>query len=70
MNDTITALVRTAVADLEPRIVIAQQSVYAAEAALADASANLADLTAQRDQLLAGLPTQPDTDTAEGDDEG
>lgn len=63
MNDAIAQLIRTTVADMEPRIQIAQTNVDNLYSQLADAETELAKLTAERNQLLAGLPA-----TTEGDE--
>jgi predicted nucleic acid-binding Zn-ribbon protein len=73
MNTAIEALIRTAVADLEPRIQIAQTNVDALYSKLSDAETELAKLTAERNQLVAGLPAEPegsDDDKTDDTDEG
>lgn len=60
MNEAIAALIRTTVADMEPRIQIAQTNVDTLYAQLSEAETHLAALIAERDQLIAGLPVKDD----------
>lgn len=73
MNTAIEALIRTAVADLQPRIQIAQTNVDALYVKLSEAETELAKLTAERNQLVAGLPAEPEpeeSDETDDTDEG
>ncbi len=58
-NPAVEALIRQAIADMEPRIQIYRNNIMTAEAAVNENQELLDELLAQRAELLAALP-EPD----------
>lgn len=67
-ENAVHALIRQAIADLQPRIAIATGNIARAEREATEARETLAELTTERDAYLAALPAEPDAGEASNAD--